>query len=239
MQVGRGHTLAVIDQRDAAAEIMIRRQGHGAIRGRQDRRAGGRGHVDAIMLRARYAVVDALTAEDAAEPARRRPVEARKKITARCVRHSRQENLFDLPGDAGRDFRRRRHRVLWQAVYPLHIILAHRRREGLAVATAIGIPHGDNRCGGLVGAETERKPAIGQDAQRPAIQCRHRTGRGTAHRQAALFQRTGDGKTNWPFLRCCRHGGKTQRYADKPPAPDHFGTRPFSCARRVEISGLA
>ena len=67
--------MAVIQKRESALEIIIVGDGDSRIGGRMDRRAHGIGHVDTEMRRHRFAIVDALAAEDAAQDSRRRPIE--------------------------------------------------------------------------------------------------------------------------------------------------------------------
>ena len=115
-----------------------------------------------------------------------------------------------------------------------------RGREGAAVAAAIRIAHRDQRRGGLIGAEAEGEASVRRHMQGPSVQRHQRTGRGAAQGQAALLQAAGHGEPDRLFLlRENRGCGQGEGSADKQPAADHVGVRPFSRARAVAMSGLA
>src|SRR5512135_1437551 len=64
----------MIEQRESTVEIKVIRDRHCCVGRGADRRAHVVGHVDAHVWRHRHAVVDTLTAEDAANNAGRGPI---------------------------------------------------------------------------------------------------------------------------------------------------------------------
>src|SRR5690606_6103406 len=139
--------------------------GHHAGRRRLDRGAGGCGDVHARVRRPRLAVVDALVAETAADPALHRPDEAAGEIGAVVVAAARGGDLGLLAGDAFCDGRRRIHGLRRHAIDALHWPVARADRDPLDAADAIRADHGDlDRCG-LVAADAEHHGAVAGGAQ--------------------------------------------------------------------------
>ena len=172
-----------------------------AVGGCLDRRADGRGHVDAVVGPARLAVEDALAAVDAGDAPQRRPGEPalEQRLGPVDRAHLGDQGVLGLDARPLR-FRRRDH-LARQTVDALDLVATLRDLQPARLLGAVGKAYGERGLGPRLPAEAEQEATGGRHLDLAAVERDLGAGLGRAEDQAALLEMAVEGQPSGPGRR--------------------------------------